>query len=157
MTLRPPLTINAGQPEQLPFTDSLLIRDHYALVENDNASPLIPGTPVYVVSDGVVDKAQANNLATAKVFGLAVATINPGEIGYVQMAGLLTLTTTEWDAVFADLDTGLQFNADYFLVATSAGVAADTVEDDTGNWAVRLGRALSDTTFHIDIQYPIGL
>lgn len=153
------MIIDAGQLQQLPTTDALLIRDGgiFAFVQNNNASTLPPGTPVYIVSAGVVDKARANNIATAKVAGLTVASIASAASGFIQLSGRLTLTTTEWDAIFGDLSTGLAANSDYYLAASSAGIAADTVEDSTGNWHCRLGRALNSTTFFIQIDYPIGL
>ena len=67
---------------------------------NANASPIVIGSAVYAPSAGNVNLARANAIGTSDVVGLvADASITNGTTGNIQTTGIITATTTQWDAV----------------------------------------------------------
>jgi hypothetical protein len=112
--------------------------------------------PVYVKSNGNVDKAQANAIATVEVLGLATETILTTTPGTIKMDGILTATTGEWDAV-AGTSGGLTPGKVYYLDPTTPGKMTGTAPIAATQFVTRLGIALSATQFDIDTELPIGL
>jgi hypothetical protein len=113
--------------------------------------------PVYVKSNGNVDKAQANALATVEVLGLATETILTTTPGIIKMDGILAATTGEWDAVAVGASGGLTPGKVYYLDAATPGKITETAPVTVTQFVTRLGIALSTTQFDIDTELPIGL
>ena len=90
---------------------------------------------------------------TAFVMGLAASASE--KLGYrgghvdVQFAGPLTLTPAQWDRVTGE-EGGLTPGALYYL-SNTAGMIAQAPGDNI----VQVGRAMSETTMLIQIQYPL--
>jgi len=104
-----------------------------------------------------VKKAKADASGTKDVMGLVQqASITNGVAGMVLVNGVLTATTTQWDAVFGTTG-GLTFKTRYYLSAATAGIATATAPTTTGQYVVELGIALSTTELMVDIKSPILL
>src|SRR6185436_15877813 len=105
MALRKPLVINAGQIQQLQSTDTLDVTavggGDVVSQTNDEAGAIVICTPVYNDAADGVKKAKADASGTKDVMGLVQqASITNGVAGMVLVNGVLTATTTQWDAVF---------------------------------------------------------
>src|SRR5262245_52941252 len=103
MALRKPLVQNAGAVQQLQAADTLdvpaLAGGDVVVQTNDEASPIVICAPVYSDAADGVKKAKADASGTSKVLGLvAVASIANGASGNIQLNGVLSATTTQWDA-----------------------------------------------------------
>lgn len=121
---------------------------------NDEATALVVGTPVYADAAGGVKKAKADAAGTVRVVGLVQdASIAAGIAGAVLPGGLLTATTTQWDAV-AGTTGGLTFNALYFLSQTTAGKLTASPAATAGLYSVPVGMALSPTQLVVRIGQP---
>jgi hypothetical protein len=126
-------------------------------LENVNAGSIAIGQVVYISGAGDVDLAQADNPATAKAFGLvADASIASLVSGEIQLEGVLTATTGEWDAVTGQTG-GLTAGAIYYLDPTTPGAMTTTAPTSGGEYVVELGKAVSSTKFDITIRRPIRL
>lgn len=124
---------------------------------NDNAGTMAPGEPVYLKSDGDIDKARANSITTARVLGLTTEQILTTADGEVQFRGILALTTGQWDTVTGEAG-GLTPGATYYLDPATAGRMTQTPPSTTGQEVARCGVALSTTQMDIDpVRDPIGL
>jgi len=103
-----------------------------------------PGTPMYIRSDGTVDKAQSNASSTATVMGIAKGTMVAGDRGFAVYAGPLELTTAEWDAITGG-SGGLTPGTTYYLDDSAAG------KFRTSNGATQCGVAMSSTVLFVQI------
>jgi hypothetical protein len=104
-----------------------------------------------------VAPAEANAVGTTFVMGLVQATSIAGSAsGNIQVNGILTLTTTQWNTAFGTA-SGLTPGTTYFLSATTAGLGTATAPSTTGQYVTRLGIALSTTELLINISPPILL
>lgn len=151
MAIRKPLVIVGGQIQQLQAGDS--IANLITLSQtNDEAGAVVIGTPVYNdVADGV-KKAQANAAATTLVLGLvADVTVAAGQPVNVQTSDILVATTAQWDTVTGG-SGGLTAKADYFLDPATAGKLTAVATGASGQYLVRIGRALSPTELDIRID-----
>lgn len=157
MATRKPLVLGAdGRLQQLQSGDTLGINSETGQVEMTATATVIAGAPVY--SDGAdsFDKARANASGTSRVIGLATEGISAAATGTVQVNGVLSLTTAEWDAVFGTTG-GLTPDATYYLSAATAGLGSTTVPTTVGQLVVILGIALSTTELLIRISELILL
>src|SRR5438477_12180188 len=154
MALRKPIVINAGQLQQLQSVDTLdaVQSGGDAVVQtNDEVGAIVIGAPVYNDANDGVKKAKADASSTAYVLGLVRDTsITNGVAGAIQLSGVLTATTGQWDAVFGTTG-GLTKGTDYYLSAATAGIGTATAPTVTGQYVVYLGRALSTTELTVDI------
>lgn len=163
MSFKIPLVLNSstGVPEQLQAGDTLNIvgfagADLISLI-NDTAGTTVCGSPVYCDAAGGFKLGKADATGTSKIIGLQFdATILTTASGNIAVGGILTLTTTQWDAAFGTTG-GLTFNTDYFLSDATAGDGSTTVPSTVGHLVVRLGRALSTTSLLLQIGQPILL
>jgi hypothetical protein len=121
---------------------------------NDEAGTVIAGTPVYLSAAGHFLKAQADDIATGRVSGLAKADIAPGASGKVRPAGSITLTTDQWDAV-AGTTGGLAFNVPYYLSADSSGALTATPPNVAGQVIELVLVALSPTKAAVKTSEPV--
>lgn len=144
-------------PGEILVGGGSIVEEDGSTMINDNAGAIVIGMPVYVKSNGHVDKARANVYATVEVFGLVKDTIIlPGAAGMLQTHGTLLATTGEWDAV-AGTTGGLTSGKVYYLDSTVAGKMTGTAPTTAGQFVARLGIALSATQFDIDTELPIKL
>lgn len=151
MAIKKPLVITNGQIEQLQAGDTLANPN---LLSRTFVSAAAIGQAVYSSNAAAVDLAQADAQSTVRVAGLAAEAVGTGNTGNILADGVLTLTTTQWDAI-AGTTGGLTPGADYFLDESTAGNITETAPS-TG-FVVRVGHALSDTEFEIEVQQPIKL
>ncbi len=158
MAARKPLVINSGQIQQLQSGDSLEgVDTDLVTLQNDNAGAVVIGAPVYSVSAGSIDLAQADAIGTSEVVGLMVDTTTAnGVSGQVQTDGVLTASTAQWDAITAE-SGGLVANTIYWLDPDTAGLLTITATSTVTELVVRVGKGLSTTQMEISIQPPILL
>lgn len=127
---------------------------------NNNASPMIIGTPVYSDAAEGMDLAIADGSGKSVIVGLvADASIASGARGYVAVGGLMVATTTQWDAI-CGTSGGLTFNRTYYLHKSAAGqlqYPAPSSPTDDGKEVVVAITALSTTEARIAITSPILL
>jgi hypothetical protein len=156
MALKKPLVLNNGQIEQLQTGDFLQSTDLPQLT-NGNASPIVIGTAVYASAANTVDKARANSVGTTNVVGLvADASIASSSTGGIQIDGVLSATTGQWDAVTGG-SGGLTVGSYYYLSSSTAGLLTSTAPTATGEFVISIGIALSSTELKIEIQPRIKL
>lgn len=156
MALRKPLVLVNGQIEQLQSSD-YIAQNEVPQLTNGNAGAIVIGTPVYASASNTVDKARANAVGTTNVIGLVYdASISNGATGGIQIDGILTATTGEWDAV-AGTTGGLTRDVIYYLSDATAGILTSTAPTTSGNYVVQVGIGLSTTDMKIEIQPRIRL
>ena len=163
MALRKPLVIVDGQIEQLQSGDTLnaAVAEIETLTQtNGESRALVICTPVYSSAVDTVKKGQADASGTVEILGLAVTPSVAGSgTGSVQTSGVLTATTTQWDAVAATADSqsgGLTFNTVYYLDSVAAGKISKRLRPLVVSTS-SLGKAISTTEMVIDIKAPILL
>lgn len=160
MPARKPLVIIGGQVQQLPAGDTLdaaTSEVDVVSLTNGSASPAPIGTVVYISAANTAQPARANASGTTEAFGFVRDTsIAASASGAIQTDGTLTATTTQWDAVTGQTG-GLTSGAIYFLSATTAGRLTTTAPSASGEYVVRLGRAISTTALEISVEPPILL
>lgn len=123
---------------------------------NDNAGSIVIGTPVYVKSNGNVDKARANALSTCTTLGIVESTsIGAGASGSIRFGGIITATTGQWDAVTGG--SGGLTPGSYYYVGTSAGVLTTTAPSSAGEVVKEALFAISTTEAVIVQTYAILL
>lgn len=141
MTLRTPLVQIAGVISQLPSGDSIALPE---AVNYTTDSAMVIGNVVYPSSGGHVAKAKADSSSTIAISGLAGATISSGASGPIQNGGIITATTTQWDAV-AGTTGGLTAGTKYYLSDATAGDLTATPPSTAGHFIVPVGVANSTT------------
>ena len=160
MALKKPLVISAGQIQQLQSGDTLdapQAGGDFVALTNNNAGTIAPGTPVYAVAAGAVDKAKADASGTAPVIGLVgSSSIAAAASGQICVGGVLSLTTGQWDTAFGTTG-GLTFGTRYYLSAGTAGLGTSAAPTTTGQYVTYLGRALNTTDLKLEIASPILL
>lgn len=156
MTVKIPLVLaNDGRPEQLQSGDSISASGA-ATDSMTPASNMLIGNVVYCSGASAATKARANGSPQAFAVGLCQSALTSGIAGNVQLNGVLTLTTSQWDAITGQ-SGGLTSNATYYLDPTTAGLMTSTCPTAAGQYIVITGRALSTTDFQIKISEPILL
>lgn len=160
MALRTPLVLVGGEIAQLPAGDDINAPFSGAIeitLINDNAGAVVIGTPVYSSAAGHFDKANATVAGTSKVIGLTTTTsVATSGNGQVAVAGTVTATTGQWDAVVTGGSGGLVFNTSYYL-DTTAGKLVTTPTTTVGQNNVFIGKGLSTTVMELGIRQPILL
>lgn len=160
MALKKPLVIYNGQIAQLLSTDTLdaTVTDVDSVTQtNDEASPIVICTPVYNDANDGVKKAKADASGTKDVIGLVKdSSIASAASGTIQVNGIFTASTAQWDAVFGTTG-GLTKGVRYFLSAATAGLATITAPSTVGQFVVYLGIAISTTELDLAAFYPIAL
>lgn len=160
MALRKPLVIVNGQIQQLQSGDTLnasVTGTDIVQKTNDNGGSIVIGAPVYVKSNGNVDKAKADASGTTRVSGLVADTsIASSASGSIQTDGVLNATTTQWDAITGQTG-GLTPGAVYYLDVATAGKLTVTAPTTIGQYVVEVGVAFSTSDLEISIRVPILL
>lgn len=156
MAQKKPLVLTNGQKEQLQTGDYISTVD-IPQQTNGNAGSLVIGTPVYSSANDTVDKAKADAVGTVNVIGLvAEVSITAAAVGGVQMDGILSATTGQWDAV-AGTSGGLTKDVIYYLSAATPGLLTSTAPSTIGQYVKEIGIAISTTELKIDIRNRIKL
>ena len=125
--------------------DQILIE----LTNNDSVTITI-GTPVY--SDFI--RAKADSSTTNKVIGLAYEDTDAASSGRIQVTGIVTATTGEWDVVTGD-SGGLTPNTLYYLSEAVSGKLKTTAP--TTGYVSPIGIAVSSTQMKIEILNTVLL
>jgi len=161
MANRKPLVIIGGQVQQLPAGDTIDAPQgggDQQVITNDEAGAIVIGTPVYMDANDGVKKAQANASGTRKVTGIvAVASIGAAGQGPITVGGVITATTTQWDAVVVSGSGGLIKDTTYYLDAATAGKITATAPSTAGQYVVEVGIGLSTTELLVRVQKDILL
>lgn len=111
---------------------------------NDNAGTIVIGTPVYVKSNGNVDKARANALSTSSTLGIVEATsIATTAAGNIRFDGIIQATTGQWDTATGG-SGGLTPGSIYY-VSTTAGLLTTTAPSSVGEVVKEALFAISST------------
>lgn len=153
---RPVVLNNSGQFELLQPGDYILDQD-FPQLANANAGTITKGMVVYASGNDQVDKARANAVGTTNAIGFVVdATILTTATGSIQMDGVISATTAEWDALTGDTG-GLVKDTFYFVSPTTAGSITKTAPTTAGQFVVCVGIAISTTELKIEIQPRILL
>jgi hypothetical protein len=151
MPARKPLVIIDGQLQELPASDTLnapVSAVDVITKTNGGATAITVGMPVYVKSDGNVDKASAAAGGTKAVIGLVRdASIAAAATGNIQTDG--TLTSTDWTSVAGSAT--LTAGAAYYLSATAGQITA-TAPTTSGHYVARIGIATATDTLEIDTE-----
>lgn len=120
-------------------------------LQNDNAGSIVIGTPVYVKSNGRVDKARANAIGTCTTLGFVRDTsISAAASGNIQFHGIITATTGQWDAVTGG-SGGLTPGSYYYVSSATAGLLTTTAPTTTGD-VVKEGLFAISTTEALIVQ-----
>jgi hypothetical protein len=120
---------------------------------NNEADTVVIGTPVYNDAPGGFKRAQADAEATARVLGLLLADATSGDDGNVQLSGLITLTTGQWDAICNTVG-GLSHNTPYYLSAAAPGELTPTPPSAAGEVVEQVIIGISSTRAIIRITDP---
>ena len=160
MSLRKPLVLVSGQIQQLQSADTLSAPQSggdVVIQTNDEASPIVICTPVYNDADDGVKKAKADAIGTKSAIGLVYdSSISNGVSGAIQVNGIVSATTGQWDAVFGTTG-GLAFGTRYYLSAATAGLGTSTAPSAVGQYVLELGIAISTTELLLTMNQPILL
>lgn len=110
------------------------------------------GTPVAqsTLVAGTAIPAQADDIDTALVTGLAVVPGVAGEPVLTQLSGPVTLTTAQWDAITGQVG-GLTPGVPYFLDAATEGKLTTTAPGGGGDFVTPVGIGLTARDFLIQI------
>jgi hypothetical protein len=164
MATRTPLVIGAnGLIQQLQAGDTLgsiaaAKYNNEVFTNGESSAALVIGAPVYDSAAGSVKRAEANAAATASVTGLWVdASTSASTSGNCAVGGILTATTTQWDAVVTGESGGLTFQSYYFLDPANVGKLTTTVPSTVGQLLVLVGQAMSATDMRLILAAPIQL
>lgn len=160
MALRKPLVIINGVTQQIPDTDvlnaTLAEVDQIALANGETAAVAV-GTAVYISAANTFKKAQGNALGTADVLGIVKdASIAAAATGNVQTDGQMSATTAQWDAATGQTG-GLAPGATYYLSASTAGLLTVTAPTNSGQYVLKIGKAISTTVLDLSIGTLVGL
>lgn len=110
---------------------------------NAQGSTINIGQVVYSSSSGSVTLARSDSLTTSNFIGLvSQTTIGNGATGTINIDGLVTATTTQWDAVTGQ-SGGLTPNTTYYLSGATAGMMTTTAP--TTGHLVPVGVGISTT------------
>ena len=142
-----------GALRNIQAGDTLAGGSETGIINLTAAAALIAGNAVYSSAAGAVNKAQANAAGTRTVIGLTTGAIASAASGPVQVNGVLSLSTAQWDAVCGTTG-GLTPNTPYFNSPTTAGLLTATVPTTTGQYSTQVGIATSTTEMIIDPRSP---
>ena len=124
-------------------------------LQNNQGSTINIGQAVYTDASGTVKLAKADASGTRLVTGLVLdTTIANTSTGNIAVEGVITATTTQWNAVTGGAG-GLTAGAKYWLSNGTAGGITATAP--TTGWLVYVGKALSTTQLELAIASPIRL
>lgn len=147
------------------------VRDPLRVINSGGSSYTAPGETSVIVAPGMAVVADLPNdtlqltrsiadstLALARVTGLISKIVGNGFAAPTvteQGAGIVTLTTAEWDLV-AGTTGGLTIAAVYYLSSAAAGHLVETPPSATGSYVTQVGYGMSATEMQLQIGVPVG-
>ncbi len=145
--------LQSGDNLQLPITGVIEVN-----LTNDEASPVIIGSAIYIDANSGFKKAKADASGTSKCIGLVNVSpsITNGVSGSVAVGGILAADTAQWDAI-AGTSGGLIFGATYYLSSITTGAITATAPSTVGQYVVEIGEALSTMEMRLNIKSRILL
>lgn len=136
-------------------TSSSAVSGTQSSLSNNQGSTINIGQAVYANGSGTVKLAQANAAATRLCIGLVMDTsIANSANGNIQTSGIVTATTTQWNAVTGG-GSGLTTGSKYYLSGSTAGGLTSTLP--TTNYLVLVGTAISTTQLELIDSTPVRL
>lgn len=111
------------------------------------------GQPLYLKSNGHVDLAKAEALATARVCGLAISISTATTSADYSADGVVSLA--DWSAIAGSV--ALTPGALYYLSPMTAGMITAIAPTEAGHFVAAIGRALTTQKLEIEIQPTILL
>lgn len=162
MANRKPLVLNGTQVQNIQAGDTLDPTTYSTLqtqsVTNGEATAaLVIGAPAYLSASATAKRAQANAALTTVALGLVSdASIAAAAVGNVALAGPLTATTAQWDAVTGG-SGGLTPGSAYYVDPANAGKLTATGTSTAGQYLAPVGRAISSTVMAVAVQSTILL
>lgn len=117
----------------------------------------LAGMPVYVKSsDGKLYKAVATSFDSSSVLGLmsGASTASPLPSQSPIMAGLVTLTQPQWDAITDAFTGGLSPGSYYYLSDVTPGNITVTPPSGEGHFVFKIGLAISNLSLAIQLGTP---
>jgi len=124
----------------------------YINVTNTGGEVFLPGTPVCKVGESYL-KARSTG-PRQNCLGLAVDASAPGEQLKIQKAGLMSMSTTNWDLITSEVG-GLSTSMFYYVDQNSK--LSVTAPTEFPFYLVKIGYALNNTDFLIDLDLSIKL
>ena len=124
--------------------------DYYTAIA---AVDLDAGQPIYITGSGTVNLAKADSQTTTEVVGLVQSDCLLGETCRYLTEG--RIERLDWTAItgVSELSPG----ATYFLDPANVGQITETASTASGQFVVRVGRAVDASTLDIEIELPILL
>lgn len=152
----PDLLKPISDPVRLVLDEKLDNNSIYLIRSNVSNDDLTLGTPVYAVSNLVIDKANASAADKLSVIGLTADNLilSQNGIGRVQTTGIISGTIEQWHLV-TGMVGGLLSGRKYFLDKLSGKLTPFLPEDAIA--VCPLGKAISQTEFSINIETIINL
>ena len=122
-----------------------------------NGQPPLIGTVVFVFTNNQVKAATSNvSLTEAQAVGIVVAfDIVNGVNPVVQMSGVVTLTTDQWDAI-TDTIPGMQASTAYYVGTSSTAGSLTAIKPEEGA-VTQVGVGLSTTKMILNPPFPLRL
>jgi hypothetical protein len=160
MTVRIPLVLVNGQIQQLQSGDTIVTAAstyQSMSLQNADSVSINCGMAVYMSAAGAVKRAVASSLTTCGgTIGIVLdATIASSANGNIVTEGLVTLTTTQWDAVGGS--SGLSFGSTYYIDPSTPGNITTTAPTTVGQVVVPIGVAISAVTLKVEVGEAILL
>lgn len=121
-------------------------------VTNNGGDTFIPGMPV--AQNGTVYVIGKSVPPRQRVLGLAMEPSEPGQQLKIQLSGYFRLPTSQWDLVTAQ-PGGLAGGLLYYVNINSK--LSFVVPTEAPEYAIKLGHAISQTDFLIDLDVAIKL
>lgn len=126
--------------------------DSFIIATNNGPDTLLPGAPVAHFT-GVYGLGKSLS-PRQKIIGLAKELSIPGQTLTIQTSGALNLTALEWNDVTGEVG-GLAPDMNYY--AKFNGLMSFSPPENSPEFLIRLGQALSSTKFLIDLDLLIQL
>ncbi len=147
MAVRKALVLVAGEIQQIQSGDTLggSSETGQLTLTNSDAAAAAVGEIFYIFGASSVKKAKGDAVATAEAVAMATAVIASAATGVFAFNGVVTGLT------------GLTPGSTYYLSAATAGAMTTTAPTTTGQYVVRLGKAVSATEFMLQPSRPILL
>ena len=158
MALKKPLALYSGRITELKPGDQIDIEMDSAKLQNKDAVTVNKLEFVALgTSNGSFKQALADTFANGHVLGISTETVAVDAIGVIQTDGLVSGTLAGWTGVLEDANPlGLTLGSIYYLSKTAPGKIT-SIPPIAPGVSTRVGRALSDVLFDLNIDYPIEL
>jgi len=126
-------------------------------VLNNTNNNLLFGQPVYLLADGSVGPASANDIVEKNVLGFVSnnTILSNGGSGEITLHGRIVGTVEQW-AMVTDTFTELIPNTNYFLSVNSGKITTSPLVSNS-QYCCLLGRSISTTEFIVKVDRTITL